>query len=71
MTKAFAARIPLNQKFMLTIKEASLYFNISEKKLRGLVVERPEAEFLFSTGESTLSFVRNLRSFSFRLRASK
>lgn len=32
MTKAFAARIPLNQKFMLTIKEASLYFNISEKK---------------------------------------
>ena len=35
MTKAFAARIPLNQKFMLTIKEASLYFNISEKKLRG------------------------------------
>ena len=25
MTKAFAARIPLNQKFMLTIKEASLF----------------------------------------------
>lgn len=63
MTKAFAARIPLNQKFMLTIKEASLYFNISEKKLRGLVVERPEAEFFVFNGRKYLMIREEFEKF--------
>ncbi|MGN0476070.1 MAG: excisionase, partial [Ruminococcus sp.] len=37
--------IKLSEKFLLSIKEAALYFQIGEKKLRQLVKENPEANF--------------------------
>ena len=35
-------RVPLNEKYMLTIKEASAYFNIGEKKMRRLAEDHLE-----------------------------
>ena len=37
MTKAFAARIPLNQKFMLTIKEQASISISAKKSSEGLL----------------------------------
>ncbi|MDY6302998.1 MAG: excisionase [Succiniclasticum sp.] len=33
--------LPLSQRFTLTLKEASQYFHIGEKKLRRMAVEDP------------------------------
>ncbi|MBO5037682.1 MAG: helix-turn-helix domain-containing protein [Clostridia bacterium] len=39
--------IPLCEKFLLTVKEASLYFNIGENKLHRIVSEYVDSDFKF------------------------
>lgn len=46
--------VPLHQRFMLTPKEASVYFHIGEKKLRAIANERPEASFVVYNGRHLL-----------------
>lgn len=46
--------LPLNQRFTLTLKEASLYFHIGEKRLRRLANEHPEGNFLVFNGRKVL-----------------
>lgn len=47
-------KLTLNQRFTLTLKEASLYFHIGEKKLRRLAAENPDAGFLIYNGRKVL-----------------
>lgn len=46
--------LPLSQRFTLTLKEASQYFHIGEKKLRRMAVEDPGAGFLIHNGQKVL-----------------
>ncbi|MDD6572079.1 MAG: excisionase [Thermoflexaceae bacterium] len=46
--------VPLWHKYTLTISEASVYFNIGEKKLRQLVQENATADFLLNNGVKVL-----------------
>lgn len=44
------ADMPWYCKYTLTIKEASRYFNIGEKKLRQIVQENNTADFVLNNG---------------------
>ena len=46
--------LPLSQRFTLTLKEASQYFHIGEKKLRRMAVVDPGAGFLIHNGRKVL-----------------
>ena len=46
--------IPLNNKFTLTLLEASAYYHIGEKKLRNIVDEHPNADFVLMNGNRVL-----------------
>lgn len=52
--KEQSQKLPLNQRFTLTLKEASQYFHIGEKKLRRMAAEDPGAEFLLHNGRKVL-----------------
>ena len=45
-----AAQVPIKDKFCLTIEEAADYFNIGEKKLRKIVVENLNSDFVIQNG---------------------
>lgn len=40
------SKVPLCEKYILTIQEAAEYFHIGEKKLRKLVEERTDAHYM-------------------------
>lgn len=42
--------IPYWEKYMLTLREAAEYFHISEKKMRQIVDENMDANFLLTSG---------------------
>ena len=42
--------IPFWERYMLTIREAAEYFHIGEKKLRQIVEENMDADFLLTSG---------------------
>lgn len=42
--------IPYWEKYMLTLREAAEYFHIGEKKLRQIVEENMDANFLLTSG---------------------
>jgi len=42
--------IPYWEKYMLTLREAAEYFHIGEKKLRQIVDENMDADFLLTSG---------------------
>lgn len=42
--------IPYWEKYMLTLREAAEYFHIGEKKLRQIVDENMDANFLLTSG---------------------
>ena len=46
--------IPLWEKYMLTIREAAEYFHIGEKKMRQIVEENYDAEFILMVGNRTM-----------------
>lgn len=43
-------KIPIWQKYTLSISEASAYYGIGEKKLRNIVNENLEADFILEIG---------------------
>ena len=42
--------IPYWEKYMLTLREATEYFHIGEKKMRQIVEENMDADFLLTSG---------------------
>lgn len=46
--------IPIWEKYLLTIEEATIYFNIGDKKLREFIKENPRADYLLHNGNKTL-----------------
>ena len=42
--------VPVWEKYMLSIEEAAEYFGIGEKKLRKLVEENPDKNFILMNG---------------------
>ncbi|MCM1124157.1 MAG: helix-turn-helix domain-containing protein [Eubacterium sp.] len=46
--------IPLTEKYVLTVKEAAAYFNIGETKLRRMISENMNADFILLNGTKTL-----------------
>lgn len=42
--------VPIWEKFTLSIEEAAAYFRIGENKLRRLVNENPDAEYILWNG---------------------
>ncbi|MEE1597994.1 excisionase [Acidaminococcus fermentans] len=52
--KEQSQNLPLNQRFTLTLKEASQYFHIGEKKLRRMAAEDPGSGFLLHNGRKVL-----------------
>lgn len=47
-------RVPISEKYMLTISEACEYFNIGDKKLRKLIDENKGAEYIMTNGTKYL-----------------
>lgn len=46
--------IPVWEKYTLSIEEAADYFRIGQKRLRQLVAENPDADFVLQVGNRTL-----------------
>lgn len=48
------SNLKINEKYALTVDEAAEYFNVGEKKLRWVIKEHPDSDFLLSIGTKTL-----------------
>ena len=46
--------IPYWEKYMLTLREAAEYFHIGEKKMRQIVEENMDANFLLTSGNRVM-----------------
>ncbi|MBR2894828.1 MAG: excisionase [Oscillospiraceae bacterium] len=42
--------IPIWEKYTLTIDEAAVYFRVGENKIRKIVTEQPDADFVLWNG---------------------
>ena len=42
--------IPIWEKYTLTIDEAAVYFQVGENKIRKIVTEQPDADFVLWNG---------------------
>ena len=51
---AIMENVPLWEKYSLTVSEAAQYFGIGEKKLRIVIANFGDADFLLSNGGRTL-----------------
>ena len=49
-----ANEIPYWEKYMLTLREAAEYFHIGEKKMRQIVDENMDANFLLESGNRVM-----------------
>lgn len=47
-------KVPIWEKYALTIAEAAIYFRIGENKLRQIVAENLEAEYVINVGNRKL-----------------
>lgn len=52
--KDTSIRVPIYQKFLLTVDEANEYFGIGESKLRTMISNDPDAEYLLHNGTKVL-----------------
>lgn len=46
--------VPISEKYMLSIAEASAYFGIGESKLRRLISENKGADYILQNGRKVL-----------------
>lgn len=46
--------IPVWRKYVLSVQEAAQYFHIGEKKLRKLIDENPDADYILWNGTHSL-----------------
>lgn len=47
-------KVPLWEKYTLTINEATQYFNIGEKKLRKLIEDNGDADYIITNGSRVM-----------------
>ena len=47
--------IPYWEKYMLTLREAAEYFHIGEKKMRQIVDENMDANFILTSGNRVMA----------------
>lgn len=47
-------KVPLWEKYALTVNQATEYFNIGERKLRKLIEDNEDAEFVLMNGSRVL-----------------
>lgn len=52
--EALRIEIPYWEKYMLTLREAAEYFHIGEKKMRQIVDENMDANFLLTSGNRVM-----------------
>lgn len=45
--------IPIWRKYTLTIEEAADYFRIGQRKIRSIIAQNPDADFLLCNGNRT------------------
>lgn len=55
--------IPYWERYMLTIREAAEYFHIGEKKLRQIVEENPDADYIIRNGNRAMIKRRSFERF--------
>lgn len=56
--------IPVWEKYTLSIEEAAAYFRIGENKLRQLIAENPNADYILWNGTRAQIKRKNLRNLS-------
>ena len=64
-------KIPIWEKYMLTVDEAVQYFGIGEKKIRMLISEHLNSECCFTVQVGCKSLINRKRPFWIRLRLCK
>ena len=57
------ARVPLWEKHLLTVNEASEVFNIGEKKLRNLISNDKDADWIRFNGERLMIHRKNFERY--------
>lgn len=57
------AGVPLWEKYALTINEAADYFHIGDKKLREMIADNPDADYLLRVGARQLIKRRRLEQY--------
>ena len=62
MDKASVKKIPISEKYLLTIKEASEYFNIGENKIVNDFLES-DYKFIVQNGSRTMINRKKFESF--------
>ena len=55
--------IPFWERYMLTIREAAEYFHIGEKKLRQIVEENMDADFVIMNGNRAMIKRKNFERY--------
>ena len=57
--------IPIWEKYLLTVKEASMYFNIGENKMHRIVNDYADSEFKFVVQNGTRAMInrKNFENF--------
>lgn len=45
--------VPIWRKYTLTIEEAADYFRIGQRKIRNIIAQNPDADFLLCNGNRT------------------
>ncbi len=51
--------VPVSERYTLSVEEAAIYYGIGQKRLRSLIAEKPDADYLLTVGNRT-QFKRKL-----------
>lgn len=51
--------VPVSERYTLSVEEAAIYYGIGQKRLRNLIAENPNADYLLAVGNRT-QFKRKL-----------
>ena len=65
MDKASGKKIPISEKYLLTIKEASEYFNIGENKMYRIVNDFLESDYKFIVQNGSRTMINRKKFESF------
>ena len=65
MDKASVKKIPISEKYLLTIKEASEYFNIGENKMYRIVNDFLESDYKFIVQNGSRTMINRKKFESF------
>lgn len=65
MDKASVKKIPISEKYLLTIKDASEYFNIGENKMYRIVNDFLESDYKFIVQNGSRTMINRKKFESF------